>query len=181
MNELHDWENSLDQTLASYANRAPRPGMEARILSAAAAQPARWPFRWWPPVGIAVAVCLVVVMLHPAAPHKTGSPEMAANIPAQTPLLAPRAALPAVATVALPAPTHPLTAQSVRKRQMPSANPQFAEKFPTPSALTAEEQRMQQLARNSHVRFLPPQPEIEISTLEISPLPDPQPLDRSQP
>lgn len=178
MNELRDWENSLDQALHTYANPLPRPGLEARML-ASAPQPARAGWGW--PLAAGVAACLAIAAVYLAIPRKIGSPKIAANV--SLPVLAPRETSPvAPAPMAQNLATHPVPAHLASRERPPAPSTVFPSTFPTPAPLTPEEQRMQQLARNPHMRsLLSSPPEIEVSILEITPTLNPQLNDRSQP
>lgn len=185
MNQLDDWENSLDEALHAFANPLPPSGFETR-LPALAALPERRGFGWWLPLAVSFAACVAIATFYVAATSKrVDSPKAAARAAASVIAPAPRKGSSAVPeSSALNTVPQRLRVQraSLHSPHSVLARPaEFAPTFPAASPPTPEEERMQQLAQNPHVRFLPPQTEIQVSALEITPLSDPQPIDRSQP
>ncbi len=174
-------DDLLDSALAQYAQAEPRPGLEGRLLARLRSEPEPAAFGWrWLPMAAAVAVVLAAV-LYFAGNRESRPPEVAVE---PHPAVAPAVTVSQGTQEA----SAPLASRAAAKRpSAPRASIQAAaaassgrrEQFPTPLALSEQEQLLlrfvnqssqkdlQVLARQSRAE---PIKELRVDALDIPPV-----------
>ena len=172
----------LDSALAQYAQAEPRPGLEGRLLARLRSQPEPAAFSWrWLPMA-AAAAAVVVAVLYFAGSRQARRPEIAVQPqPAVAPAGTAQPGMPMAPSVASgPAASRPAVRQPSAPRA-PAAVPAAArrEQFPTPVALSEQEQFLvrlasqtppQQLQALTRPRQEQPIQELRVEALEIRPV-----------
>ncbi len=176
-------DDLLDSALARYAQAEPRPGLEARLLARLRAEPEPAALGWrWLPMAAAAAV-VVAAVLYFAGSRESRPPEVAVQ---PQPAVRPQVAAPPVTAPGRQKEPAPVVSPTLAKQ--PSAPRALAkvastfgrrERFPTPAALSEQEQLLvrlvsrtppQELQVLARKRQEEPIPELRVDALDIPPL-----------
>jgi len=167
----------LDSALARYAQAEPRPGLEGRLLARLRSEPEPAAFGWrWLPMAAAAAVVLAAVLYF--AGSRTSRPtEVAVQPP---PAVAPAQTAPAVTPKAsAPVASRPAAKRLSAPRALAAAASGRRQQFPTPGALSEQEQLLvrfvhqtppQELQVVARQRLAEPIPNLRVEALEIPPV-----------
>ncbi len=181
MGNEHEFDRLIDEGARRYVDAEPSLGLENRVLAALEEKrrPVWWQ-RWWVIAVPALAALALVIGL-----ALTRKPEPSAPVVAQNPTPA-TAAIPPLAPGVTTSPREPVRT-TVRPRAIArpmvvkEARPQ---QFPSPVAVTEQEKILAQLLRQGHTpvviaekhpapgKDVPPEL-MEISAVQVQPLPDP--------
>lgn len=164
----------VDAALSTYVDVEARPGLTQRILAVTThLEPRRSPFSWlpWAVPALAVLVLIAAFLVNRSpAPHPTSAVAAHPSIPG---------APPAIAAVKTPPQLRPRLPRPISRAVSTTSNPlPRLEVFPTPTALSPEEQALvglvnrnpQEVAQSTSRDQQQPTEPIHIAVIEIPPL-----------
>lgn len=153
MPERDDLNSMLDSALTTYGDPGPDSGLEQRVLTRVAAEAAPLPLRRWLPWAIALPVAACLLILVTSRPKISHSPDAHSTGVNQASEPAAARPVPQLALQPAPARRGELAARKSRPQSVAiaakSAPLPKLDVFPTPQALTPEEQALVAFARQA--------------------------------